>query len=283
MQFLLLLLLVALFSSLPAVLSKNVENYDNWDHNVPVASEAMTQKAVPLPVMKGFTDSVLHLSGSVKAHPNNGQYWLDRAQRLMHYGLYREAVHDFREAQKHLSNSDNRATIGLARCYFNLQDYPQALWVAQRLLARDKSSAEGHALRALGLFNDPDRAIEECDKAIALKPSVPWFYVSRARINQGNNRLWTQTLKDCRTALRLAPKNLSARLFRANAYLKLGKVDKAMEDCNSILAAEPLYLEAYKIRCKVHRQMGDENLAKMDEYLYQTCIKRMQEVVEENQ
>ncbi|HMO21199.1 MAG TPA: hypothetical protein PKC98_09550, partial [Candidatus Melainabacteria bacterium] len=250
---------------------------------VRVSAEPSTQKTVPLPGFKEFSVAVRNLSSPVGSASEKAEFYLNRAGKLMDYGLYQEAAKDLKTAAPLLPPGDHRAMVSLARCYFCLHDYSQTLWTAAKILAKNKNSPEGHALRALGHFDQPRRAIKECDRAILLSPDKAWFYVARARINQGNNQGWKESIEDCSKALSLDKESLDARLFRARGYLQESKYDQALADLNFILSREPLYFEAYHVRSAVHKKLNRIQFAKNDDYLYRTCRSRMKQIVKENQ
>lgn len=280
-----LLCLIAAFS-LPGSLvgaADKAENYDDWEPEVRVSAEPSTQKTVPLPGFKEFSVAVRNLSSPVGSASQKAEFYLNRAGKLMDYGLYQEAAKDLKTAAPLLPPGDHRAMVSLARCYFCLHDYSQTLWTAAKILAKNKNSPEGHALRALGHFDQPKRAIKECDRAILLSPDKAWFYVARARINQGNNQGWKESIEDCSKALSLDKESLDARLFRARGYLEESKYDQALADLNFILSREPLYFEAYHVRSAVHKKLNRIQFAKNDDYLYRTCRSRMKQIVKENQ
>ena len=107
--------------------------------------------------------------------------------------------------------------------------------------------------------------------------------MARARINQGNNQGWKESIEDCSKALSLDKDSLEARLFRARGYLEESKYDQALADLNFILSREPLYFEAYHVRAAVHKKLNRTQFANNDEYLYRTCRSRMKQIVKENQ
>lgn len=259
------------------------ENFDDWDPNVPVALDDANQKRLPLPGFKKFTSLFDDLSKPVRANPKDVRYLLERASWLMGYGLYEEAILDLKKAQKYARKGDEGVAIRLAQCHFCLQDYQQTLWLARQVLARNPRNASGLAVKALGLIENPDRALSECDKAIKINDKTGWFYLVRAKINQYNNQNWSQSLKDSNRALQLSPNSLPARLSRARAYLNLKNYKAAITDCNTIIGAEPMYFDAYKVRSKAYAKSGKKQLSTVDRYLYKTCLKRMKQVVKENQ
>ncbi|HMP50145.1 MAG TPA: hypothetical protein PKD05_01175 [Candidatus Melainabacteria bacterium] len=280
-----LLCFIAAFS-LPGSLAgaaDRAENYDDWEPEVRESAVPSTQKTDPLPGFKEFSVAVRNLSSPVGSASEKAEFYLNRAGKLMDYGLYQEAAKDLKTAAPLLPPGDHRAMVSLARCYFCLHDYSQTLWTAAKILAKNKNSPEGHALRALGHFDQPRRAIKECDRAILLSPDKAWFYVARARINQGNNQGWKESIEDCSKALSLDKESLDARLFRARGYLQESKYDQALADLNFILSREPLYFEAYHVRSAVHKKLNRIQFAKNDDYLYRTCRSRMKQIVKENQ
>ena len=69
---------------------------------------------------------------------------------------------------------------------------------------------------------------------------------------------------DLDIAVKLDPDSLLYLTGRADAFQKLGKLDKALADCNKVLSKDGRYELALYVREKVYKAMGEDELARAD-------------------
>jgi tetratricopeptide (TPR) repeat protein len=103
----------------------------------------------------------------------------------------------------------------------------------------DKGTAEWHANQGYKLINDGcwDEAIEECNKAIELAPSLASAY---------NNRAWAYNKKgeydlaisDCKRVTQLCPGLADAYINEAYAYKEKGQYDLFVDCCSEAIGID---------------------------------------------
>ncbi len=100
-----------------------------------------------------------------------------------------------------------------------------------------------------------DRAIEDYNKAIALKPSYYEAYNNRGLSFQKMGLL-DKAIKDLEVAMAMNPSSPEAYNNLGKIYRKTGQFDRAMENYNRAIALNPLYHEAYYNRAIVYEKTG---------------------------
>jgi tetratricopeptide (TPR) repeat protein len=197
-----------------------------------------------------------HLA-QINQKPNNAQMWYDLG--AWHISLVQMGIHAFSETDEALtkaleitSHSFIRLTSSLksplAWVYYNrayarleLQRYQEALEDINQAIALDASDGDAYMLRAqvhvnLGLW---DKAKQDWEKSLKIKPQQPNQFVVQAQISAGT--------KDYETALKIMTEIIERPLFfplprpdthfqRGQIYETLGKLHEAMSDyCHYLL------------------------------------------------
>ncbi len=117
---------------------------------------------------------------------------------------------------------------------------------------------------------DPQKAIEDCTRAIRISPEN-----AEAHCRRGNAYLVAGELQkamaDLAEAIRLKPDLAEAYYLRACTYLEIGKADAgrgelqgAIADCSSAIRFNPNYLEAYCRRGELYLQIDEVYKARAD-------------------
>jgi lipoprotein NlpI len=110
---------------------------------------------------------------------------------------------------------------------------------------------------------DNDRAIQDYDQAIRLKPSNPDAFYSRGLIysNRGD---YDRAIQDYNQAIRLKPNNPDAFVSRGNAYDNKGEPDHAIQDYNQAIRRKPNDPGAFVNRGLTYSNRGDYDRAIQD-------------------
>jgi protein O-mannosyl-transferase len=100
-------------------------------------------------------------------------------------------------------------------------------------------------------------------RAVELKSTVPSTYSNRAfcYMKEGKYNL---TIADCNTVIAMQPDYILAYKYRAYAYTNTGKFDLAIADYNKIIKAQPDSAEAYINRASAYINTGKFDLAIAD-------------------
>jgi tetratricopeptide (TPR) repeat protein len=110
---------------------------------------------------------------------------------------------------------------------------------------------------------NPDRALSDCNEAIAADPGL-----AAAHINRGNVYLNKADLErafgDFNEAVRLDPKSAWAYSARGDLYKNMGERDHALADLSESIRLDPNYAVAYFFRSDLYKSSGDFDHALAD-------------------
>jgi len=157
-------------------------------------------------INKGELDLALaDLEAVVKRHPSWSEAYLSRGSLWLKKGDFERALADFDEAI-------NRQTQNLALAYY--------------------SRAVVHSRKS-----DIDLAIDDYTNAIRYAPNDPQAFLGRC-IVFFSKRAYESALADCRTAIKLAPKNLLFHEWFVRLLIDLGRHQEALEAFDVALALD---------------------------------------------
>ena len=121
------------------------------------------------------------------------------------------------------------------------------------LTAEERRQATNH-LASAGVFlrkGKFDECIEQCDLSIAIDPSNPQAFFTRAYAH-GSKDDREKALADLDQAIELKPDFFEALHNRALYWMSINEVDKALADLDASLLANPEQLNALLNRAKLH-------------------------------
>ena len=121
-------------------------------------------------------------------------------------------------------------------------------------------SNRGVTYWAMGLF---DRAIEDFDDAVRLKPDYAQAYHNRG-IAYHDKGLDERAIADLDNAIRLEPDYATAYFNRGLAYDKMGLYDRASDDYSKAILLQPDLDSAYFNRGRMHEVTGRQPSALQD-------------------
>jgi len=144
-----------------------------------------------------------------------------------------------------------------------LQLFPDSGW---------SLNERGISYRSLG---QRQLALEDFNKSIEINNKQSFFYYCRGDLilDYGSPRKALidydiasprKALIDYDIAVKLEPGNNLFLSGRADALQKLGKLNKALADCNKILDEDNEYTLALYVRERVYKAMGEDELAQVD-------------------
>ena len=109
----------------------------------------------------------------------------------------------------------------------------------------------GRALRDQG---EPDRAIENYDRSIDLKPAADTYqHRAVAYYDKGD---YPRAIADFDEALKLAPRSAEALNNRAWTYYKAGNPDRALQDANRAVQLDGSKAYIFDTRAHIHEELG---------------------------
>lgn len=159
---------------------------------------------------------------------------------------------------------------------YDAQDFDRALLDFSLFILLNPTYSQGYYLRALSHLGreDPDKALEDIEQALATMPDVPEYgaalYDLRANIYINLER-YDEAIADYTEAIDLSP---SADLYfsRAQVYGAIEDFDMALLDLNSAIAesADDPILRVY--RAYLNTQLGNTEDAAPDYYTFMQLI-----------
>ncbi len=139
-----------------------------------------------------------------------------------------------------------------------IEDYDQAIALKPELA--EAYNNRGGAYYYLG---DYERAIANFDQAIALQPDYAEAYSNRGATYNGLDD-HKRAIADCDKAIELKPDYAEAYNNRGNAYANLGDYERAITDYNKAIELQPDYAKAYNGRGSAYYHQGDYEQALAD-------------------
>lgn len=139
-----------------------------------------------------------------------------------------------------------------------IEDYDMA--IALKPSYYEAYNNRGIALNRIG---QTGKAIEDYDRAIALKPSHYEAYYNRARVFEKTGE-FDRAIADYNNTIKFNPEYVAAYVNRGIAYFLLRNYDGALEDFNKAILLNPAHSVAYLNRGTLYLVTGYKNLAVSD-------------------
>lgn len=123
-------------------------------------------------------------------------------------------------------------------------------------------AAYNHRGMALDKKGDYDRALQDYNKAVEIKPNFSFAYANRAWTH-GNKGDYDLQIRDCNVAIALHPEFVEAYYYRGFAYYKKRLYDQAIDDLSKAIELKPeaefFFLRAtcYEHQDDLERKIGD--------------------------
>jgi tetratricopeptide (TPR) repeat protein len=213
---------------------------------------------------RDFDRSIDDFNMANKLAPTDATIYNDRAQVFVDTGKFDRAIADYNQAIR-LDPNGWRAYSSRGEARRLKGDLNGALADHDKALKLDSRSHDAHINRALVWKDkgDLDKAIADLDEAILLSPSD-----ARALGNRGEMKRLRNDLEGSRADLDNAIKNFQSSTVlycrRADTWLAIGSLDRAMDDYNQARVISPNALCAHAGRGLVQERQGDVVAARLE-------------------
>lgn len=177
------------------------------------------------------------LKKGLMLRPNSAECYAIRAFR----NLLKKNMHDSERDQSLAlaSGSENAlANHFTSLCYARKLDYKTALQYSLRASKLSPDLWEPYQLQVTIYSShliDEDKLFDCLNKSIAVNPTNPYMYHSRALILEREDRL-DEAVDDYTKAIELSPTSSVYPMMRASIYRVQKKFDLAVKDCNRAIA-----------------------------------------------
>ena len=132
-----------------------------------------------------------------------------------------------------------------------------------RLSEADLETAFNNRGKAYMRKGDYDRAIQDYDQAIRLKPDYALAFNNRG-IAYGRKGDYDRAIQDHDEAIRLKPDDAGVFYNRGITYNDKGDHDRAIQDYDQAIRLKPDYADAFNNRGNAYRRKGDYDRAIQD-------------------
>lgn len=191
-----------------------IKDYDIASKSDPSLVEARSARAWALMHTKpGVALNDLKVVTESSQFKESADFWKARAELEMNSKKYAQSVASFEKAISLSEKPSATLHIGAAKAYNALKKY--------------------------------DKAVEACDKAIAIEPNSAMAFAVRGYANDGANNA-ISAVSDYAQAVQLNNQMLEPYLFRAQHYIKNKKYLAAQTDLKSVLAINAKHSDARK-------------------------------------
>jgi Tfp pilus assembly protein PilF len=147
-----------------------------------------------------------------------------------------------------------------------LKDNKKAIEDHTKAIQLDPKLAEAYKNRALTYKTMGDKkAMADFRMAIILSPNDPSLYHERGEIYLDKQE-YEKAIQDFNAAVHADPNLSEPQLFinRGKAYLEKQDHAKAIEDCNKAIRLDPKNVSAYSLRGRAYQETGDTEKATED-------------------
>jgi len=184
--------------------------------------------------------------GAIKLDPHYLRAYNVLASTQAQKGNLSEAVENYKLAIV-IQPRSATAHTGLADVYVKQGKWSEAIAELRTVITNNPKNLNGRLALAqlLETRGDPTSSLNEYEELKALKPEDAQVYMAIARISdaQGEQEKSLAVLKE---ALKVVPRNFSVHLLTANAYLRMGKLDDAMHEYQTVLTMDSLNSSAWR-------------------------------------
>lgn len=228
----------------------------------PFLADAWEVRGVARQNLGKYDEAVSDYKEALNALPRNRQIMFNLSMALGAMKEYEKADSSFSQLIDFYPNFDN-AFLGRAMVRLEKSDTIQALADVEKALEINSNAFNGYLMRseiALKFENDKQKALDNIDHAVKLKPKDTNLYINRAYLRYVNDDYFG-SMADYSYALQLEPLNKTALFNRALLRTEVNDFDNALSDYNQILEMDPDNDMALYNRAVIQAEKGDYRAA----------------------
>jgi tetratricopeptide (TPR) repeat protein len=188
-----------------------------------------------------YHEASIEFLNAIKVDPKFEQAHYQLAETYIRLQAWPEAYHELKQTID-IDPGNRKAEIEMGDLLVAARLLSEAQAVAERLLQKDTNNADAHALQASLNFaqDNRDAALQELQKAIALDPNRPEFYVQLAAVQSAKHMDSAES--SLQKALAINPKFAPAMESLAIIYQNSGRTSEAENLLKEAVALDPLNL-----------------------------------------
>ena len=178
---------------------------------------------------KDYTKALVIINQIILQQPNAFDSYHARGNVYMSTGKFNDAIADYNKSIS-LGNKNFNVILYKANAFAQIGEYDVAIEAINHGLSIN-NNPEFYNLRAYcfnkkGEFN---KAMEDCNKAIALDTNRPNFYKNRGLAYHGKLE-YDKAIEQFNKSMTIDPAYMYAYTGRGETYLKMGKLENAASD-----------------------------------------------------
>lgn len=178
---------------------------------------------------KDFNKALEIANNAISQFPSQADAYYGRGNAYYSLKKYNEAIADYNKAIS-LGYKKVQVFIYKAQAFIELKEYDIAIEIInQALTTNNDSSLYNTRAYVLNTKGDYDKAIEDCNKSIALDTNKPNAYKNRGLAYSGKKE-YEKAIEQFNKAISIDPTYMYAYDGRGDTYIKLANKDKAMAD-----------------------------------------------------
>ncbi|MEI7584468.1 tetratricopeptide repeat protein [Runella sp.] len=211
--------------------------------------DAYEIRAEALIGLANYLQAIKDYDKCINIRPRDPDFYNNRGYAKLQAGLYQESIEDFGMSLAYKSSAPNYVYNNRGWAYALLGEYQNAIEDLNNALKLDPNTPNAFYRKGWCLMkggNNKD-ALSVFDQIILQNPKSEEVWLAKGQANSALNR-HQEAISAFDQVLRLNRQNLDALYESASSHYALGKVERAVEDCNLIVATDPESPEVYNSR-----------------------------------
>lgn len=220
---------------------------------------------------KKFADALKDMNILMETYPDSAILYNNRGFLFQLEKKYEDAIKDYNKAWE-LDKNYITPLKNKFECYIQLKKKKEARATCndlQRINSKDPRMYMAIA-NFFVEYKDADSALYYINKAIIVSKNNYEMYIWRSQCNDDLIKNEAEALKDCDTAILLAPKNPQTYYARARPLFDMKEYQKLIFDCNIAISLDSTLYEIWILRGDAYDLLGNVSASLKD---YETAIR----------